>query len=95
MNWWEAKLQQVSYVNDYGIHVCYAAAGEARAMEADVDLRDLLDHPFYAPLKDKNLFAQVKVDDEVPVLVWPQDIDLSPELLYDRVMQQAGKAAVP
>ncbi len=83
MNWWETKLTEASYLSDYRLHVRYA-----NAMEADVDLGDLLDHPFFAPLKDKTLFAQVKVDDEVPVLVWPQGIDLSPELLYERVVNE-------
>ena len=84
MHWWEAKLQEASYAGDYRVHVRYA-----NALEADVDLSDLLDHVFYAPLKDKKVFAQVKVDEETPVLVWPNDIDLAPELLHERAMQAA------
>lgn len=82
MEWWAVTLKEVSYVTEYRVHVRYSDA-----LEADVDLSDLLDHPFYAPLKDKNIFAKVKVDAEVPVLVWPNDIDLAPELLYERAKQ--------
>lgn len=89
MEWWQVKLEQATYVAGYTLHVRYA--GE---LEADVDLSDMLDHPFYAPLRDKKLFAQVRVDAEVPVLVWPNQIDLSPEFLYDRVLKQQ-KTAVP
>ena len=87
MSWWETKLKEVSYVGDYKVHVRYA-----NALEADVDLSDLLIHPFYAPLKDKAVFAKVKVDDELPILVWPDDIDLAPELLYERAEQSASLA---
>ena len=86
MDWWKAKLQEASYVSDYRVHVRYT-----NALEADVDLSDLLTHPFYAPLKDKKIFAQVKVHDEMPILVWPDDIDLAPELLYERALQATGK----
>lgn len=79
MEWWNAKLTEAFYIADYRLHVRYADV-----LEADVDLSDLLGHPFYAPLKDKKLFAQVKVDSELPILVWPNDIDLAPEILYER-----------
>lgn len=86
MNWWEARLKEASYAGDYRVHVRYA-----NALEADVDLSDLLDHQFYASLKGKERFAQVKGDAELPILVWPGDIDLAPEILFERTIQAAGK----
>ena len=84
MDWWKAKLSDVRYIGDYRLHIRYA-----HELEADVDLGDLLDHPFYASLKDKEFFAKAKIHDEISVLVWPQDIDLAPEILYKRVIQAA------
>ena len=87
MDWSNNKLQSVSYAGDYRLHVRYADS-----LEADVDLADLLEHPFYASLKDKARFAQVRIDPEVPILVWPGDIDLAPELLFERAKAQNGKS---
>jgi hypothetical protein len=88
MKWWEVKLKEATYVDGYCVHVRYS-----NALEADVDLSDLLSHPFYAPLKDKSVFAKVKVGEEVSVLVWPNDIDLAPEFLYERA-QQANQGSI-
>ncbi len=86
MEWWEVNLKSARYAQEYRVHVRYE-----RALEADVDLSDLLSHRFYAPLKDKKKFAKVRVDPETHVLVWPGNIDLAPEILFERAMQAAGK----
>lgn len=36
------------------------------------------------PLNDPDFFAQVSVDSESRTLVWPGDLDIAPEPLYDR-----------
>ncbi len=82
MDWWQTKLTDATYLSDYRLHVRYA-----HGLEADVDLQDLLDHPFYAPLRDKKLFAHVKVDEECRILIWPNDIDMAPEILYERAVK--------
>jgi hypothetical protein len=37
-----------------------------------------------APLNDADYFGQVTVDAEAGTLVWPNDIDLAPEPLYEQ-----------
>jgi hypothetical protein len=37
-----------------------------------------------APLNDPAYFAQVMVDAEAGTVVWPNDIDLAPEPLYEQ-----------
>lgn len=36
----------------------------------------------FAPLKDIAYFAQVAVDPEAGTLVWPNGVDLDPDVLY-------------
>jgi hypothetical protein len=86
MDWWDSRLQDASYVGGYRVHVRYA-----NKLEADIDFSDMLERPFFSPLKDKKLFAQVKVDEEVPILVWPGDIDMAPEITFERAVEAARK----
>ena len=37
-----------------------------------------------APLNDSDYFAEVSVDPEAGTVVWPDGIDLAPELLYEQ-----------
>jgi hypothetical protein len=37
----------------------------------------------FAPLQDPAFFAQVAVDREAGTLVWPNGVDLDPDMLYD------------
>jgi hypothetical protein len=37
----------------------------------------------FAPHKDSAFFAQVRVDPESGTIVWPNDTDLDPDVLYE------------
>jgi len=36
----------------------------------------------FAPLEDVSFFRQVRVDPEAGTLIWPNDVDLDPDVLY-------------
>ena len=44
----------------------------------EIDLRDDLWGPVFAPLRDPAVFRQVRVDEELGTLVWPNGTDLAP-----------------
>ncbi len=49
----------------------------------DVDLEESLWGPVFEPLlADPELFAQVKVDDELGTIVWPNGADMDPVVLH-------------
>lgn len=37
----------------------------------------------FAPLQDAGFFAQVTVDREAGTIVWPNGVDLDPDMLYE------------
>jgi hypothetical protein len=41
-----------------------------------------------APLEDKNFFAQVSVNADIGTIVWPNDVDFDPEVLYNHITGQ-------
>jgi hypothetical protein len=48
-----------------------------------IDFRPILRGEMYGPLRDLDLFKQVRLDPEVHTLVWPNDADFDPAMLHD------------
>ena len=54
-------------------------------LTGDVDLSYLRDWAgVFAPLRDPDVFAQVRVDPEIGTIIWPNGADLAPEVLHER-----------
>ena len=51
--------------------------------EQTIDLRPILAGELYGPLRDLELFNQVRIDREVHTLVWPNGADFDPAALHD------------
>ena len=51
--------------------------------EQRIDFRPILAGRLYEPLRDVNVFNQVRVDSEVHTLVWPNGADFDPATLHD------------
>jgi len=71
---------EVRYVRDYTVWLKFedGTAGE-------VDLTASLRGPVFEPLRDPEYFRQVRVNDEIGTIVWPNGADIAPETLYARV----------
>ena len=51
--------------------------------EQTIDFSPILFGEIFGPLRDLNLFAQVRIDPEVHTLVWPNGADFDPATLHD------------
>ena len=51
--------------------------------EQTIDFRPILAGEIYGPLRDQQLFSQVRIDPEVDTLVWPNGADFDPATLHD------------
>ena len=49
--------------------------------EQTINFEPILYGELFSPLRDLNLFNQVRLDEEVQTLVWPNDADFDPETL--------------
>jgi hypothetical protein len=87
MDWLDTRLTEASYAGDYRVHVRFG-----NALEADIDFSDFLHGHYHAPLKDKSLFSQVRVNQEAHVLEWPNGADMAPEITFERALQAARKS---
>lgn len=52
-------------------------------MVREIDFRPVLAGALYGPLRDPDLFGQVRLDPEVHTLVWPNGADFDPATLHD------------
>ena len=71
---------EARYVRNY---IVWLRFRDGRAGE--IDLEPALHGPVFEPLKDVNSFRQLFVHPEFATLAWPNDVDIAPETLYERV----------
>ncbi len=71
--------------------------------ERVIDFSPVLRGPLYGPLRDLQLFAQVRIDPEAHTLVWPNGADFDPETLHEwpkyvdaliRIVQRSAESEV-
>jgi hypothetical protein len=56
--------------------------------QGEVDLEDELWGEVFDPLKKKEFFKTVRLDEELNTILWPNGADFSPEFLYEGVKCQ-------
>ncbi len=52
-------------------------------LEREIDFEPILFGPLFAPLRDPQLFGQVRLDHDLGTLVWPTGADIDPTVLHD------------
>ena len=77
-------LQFVTEVRHAGGHRLWLRFEDG--VEGVVDLgQDLSFQGVFEPLRDERYFAQVKVDPDCGTIVWPNGVDLDPDVLHSQV----------
>jgi hypothetical protein len=73
------RIARVRHIRAYRLELTFTDAEKA-----ELDLADrIVGHGgVFAPLEDIDLFKKVKVEPEVGTLVWPNEVDLCPDVLY-------------
>jgi hypothetical protein len=71
-------IVEVEVAGDHALRVIFDD-GAVR----DVNLEGQLDGPVFEPLRDPELFAQVRVDSESGTVTWPTGADLDPIVIYE------------
>ena len=65
-------------IGDYTIHVEFDDGSHQI-----INFEPILYGPMFGPLRDLELFKQVKLDKELGTLVWPTGADIDPTVLHD------------
>ena len=72
------RITDFALVGLYALRIMFAD-GE----EEIIDFEPVLYGQYFAPLRDPDLFAGVRLDPETHTLVWPNDAAFDPETLYN------------
>jgi hypothetical protein len=84
------RITGFQIVGDYTLAVHFADG-----TDRTIDFRPILAGELYAPLRERSLFNQVRLDSEVHTLVWPNGADFDPAILHDwPVYEQAFRERV-
>jgi hypothetical protein len=74
------RITDARYLRDFVVRLRFSDGAEG-----EVDLAAELNGPMFEPLRDRTLFAQVRLHPEIRTLVWPNGADLAPEFLREKL----------
>jgi hypothetical protein len=75
------RITQVRYIRDYVLELTFADG-----VRAEMNFRNKIigRGGVFTPLQNVDFFRLVRVDPEIGTLVWPNDVDLDPDVLYSQ-----------
>jgi Protein of unknown function (DUF2442) len=82
------RVISVSAGHDYRLDVTFSDGTSGK-----IDLSSRLFGSMFEPLRDRDLFAQVRVD-EFGAICWPNGADLAPDALYRAIKRSADQRTV-
>lgn len=73
------RVNYVRYIGDYRLEL-----GFTDGLRTEIDLRERIvgRGGVFRPLTDFDFFKQVQVEPEAGTIVWPNGVDLCPDVLY-------------
>jgi len=73
------RIKKVRHIEAYRLELTFTNGETA---ELDFRNRIIGRGGVFGPLEDVDYFKQVKVDAEIGTLVWPNEVDFCPDVLY-------------
>ena len=86
------RVKQVRYLGEYRLELSFTDGTKG---ELDFEERVVRRGGVFSPLEDINFFKQVKVDSEAGTIVWPNEVDFCPDVLYSLVTGKPIRALEP
>ncbi len=76
------RITNVRHVKDYILELTFSDGKQA---ELDFKKKIVGRGGVFVPLHNIDFFRQARVDPEFGTIVWPNDVDLDPDVLYSEV----------
>jgi hypothetical protein len=75
----EPRITHVRHIRDYILEITFS---DGLVAKVDFHGRIVGRGGVFAPLEDVAFFRQVRIDPDFGALVWPNDVDFCPDVLY-------------
>lgn len=79
------RIRSFEIIREYTLAICFEDD-----TQQTIDFQAILAGELYGPLRDLQLFNQVRLDPEVKTLVWPNGADFDPATLHDWPSHEAA-----
>jgi hypothetical protein len=76
------RVTRVQYLGGYRLQLSFTDGTKG---ELDLGERIAGRGGVFVPLQDVEFFKQVKVDSEAGTIIWPNDVDFCPDVLYSLI----------
>ena len=76
------RVKQVRHLGEYRLQLCFT---DGTTGEVDFKARVTGRGGVFSPLEDVGFFGRVTVDPEAGTIVWPNEVDFCPDVLYSLV----------
>jgi hypothetical protein len=86
------RVEQVRHLGEYRLELRFTDGTKG---ELDLKERVVGRGGVFEPLEDISFFKQVQVDPEPGTIVWPNDVDLCPDVLYSLVTGRPVRVLEP
>ncbi len=75
-------VKSVRYLHDYELELTFA---DGVIGQIDFTTWIIGQGGVFKPLEDETYFAKVQVNPDLGTIVWPNDVDFDPEVLYSQI----------
>ncbi len=86
------RVTHVRHIREYRLELTFS---DGATGELDFKDRVVGRGGVFGPLEDVSFFGQVRVDPEAGTIVWPNEVDYCPDVLYSLVTGKAIRGAEP
>lgn len=86
------RVRQVRHVKEYRLELSFSDGTKG---EIDFKARIVGRGGVFAPLEDVEFFRRVQVDLEAGTIVWPNEVDFCPDVLYSLATGKPVPLSVP
>jgi hypothetical protein len=86
------RIVNVRHLQEYCLELTFA---DGQQGVVDFRPRVLGRGGVFTPMEDVSFFKQVKVDSEIGTIVWPNEVDFDPDVLYSEAIGTPLPAVLP
>ena len=86
------RVKQVRHLEEYRLELTFTDG-----IKGELDLKERVvgRGGVFSPLSDISFFRQVQVDPEAGTIVWPNEVDFCPDVLYSLVTGKSIRVLEP